>query len=165
MAEDVLEVSVEEWVEEWERGATAKAAKWKRRAKKAAGIALKNAIAAEDVWAEKMRRAIDERRRAKALEKVSPSELAAAIDAVSEGEFAGAIRRRRAKYEKRIREIHELVMYIKRRIAMMPKDSPEARENRMLAAKRCMEVVGAFRKGVLTLEEARARIDEITGAR
>ena len=35
MAEEVLEISVEEWVDEWEKGATRKADKWKRRAKKA----------------------------------------------------------------------------------------------------------------------------------
>ena len=44
----------------------------------------------------------------------------------------------------------------------MPVDTAEQRERKLVAAKRVMEVLGLYRKGVITLEEAKRRIDEIT---
>jgi len=149
-------------VEDWITGVRAKRAKWKKRLTDKGAFVLERAKAAEDKWADKMRGAIEAKARLKALEKVTPEAYNAAVEATAPEDYSRGAERRLAKYKARIAEIRDMVNMIKNLIAKMPEATEDQRERKMLAARRCMIVVGQYRKGIITRTEAESKIREIT---
>lgn len=154
---------LEEWVKDYLEGVKAKKKKWKRRTLRPSRDPIKAGIAAEKKYAERMREVIETQARAKALAEWTFEDWAKQVDATSPDDYARGVERKVKKYKGRIGKVYQLWAYVKKKLAELSDATPEERAFKLLAAKDCMKVLGAYRKGVLTLEEAKAKIDKIIG--
>jgi len=155
-------ISPEDWVADWEVGAKAKARKWKRRTLRPKKDPIKEGIAAEGKYADKMRRALEEERRAKGLKAWTFEEWGETVVATKPEDYSRGVTRKRYKMRKKIEIQYDLRVYAAKKLDAMPVDTAEQRERKMVAAKRTNEIIGLYIKGVITDAEARRRIDEET---
>jgi len=153
---------LEEWISDYEVGVDARKHKWKRRLTGKGALVLKRSIESEPKWKNKTKKAIENEARAAALKKVSPDEYNKAIEDTRPETYSEAAIRKSYKLKKRIGIIYSVWDYMKKRLAKMPTGTTEEREAKLLAAKRCMEVLGELRKGLISETEAKGKIDEFT---
>jgi len=155
-------ISPADWVADWEVGAKAKARKWKRRTLRPKKDPLKEGIAAEGKFVDKMTRGLEAGRRAKGSKAWTFEEWGETIVATKPEDYSREVTRKRYKMRKKIEIQYDLRVYAAKKLDGMPVDTAEQRERKMIAAKRTNEIIGLYIKGVITDAEARRRIDEET---
>jgi len=155
----------EEWEKDWAEGITAMAERWKRRVSRPKKDPIKAGIAAEDKYADRLREAIAEKRRAKKLEKVGFEGWAEMVAATEAREFSEGALKRRPKFRKITDALQALRLYMVSKLDAMPTATDAQRERKLLAARKCQLIIGRFAKGVITDAEARREIDTATATR
>ena len=156
-------ISAEEWADRWHRHAKAAAKDYAEGVKRPKRDPIKAAREAADKWKDKMKKVIDEGIWEKKMEKLDFKDWALGVLLTGITRYGEGVEKRKIKAEAVYKEIRDLVEYLAKTLDEMPVGTPEEREAKMVAAKRGMEIIGAYRKGILTLEEARSKISALKG--
>jgi len=127
--------------------AAAAGADWIRRLKAPKKHPIKEGIAAEPKYKDKMTVVLREERRRKALEKVSDEDFLAGVDEAGEGAFTAGIERKRGKVRRRFAVLQPLYELLAKAIDALPTETEPQREAKMRAARRGMILVGKARRG------------------
>ena len=159
--EEIL--SAEEWVDKWERHAKAAKEDYKKGVRRPKRDPIKAAAAANDKYKQRLMEALEEDRWLKKMQKLNFEDWALGILLTGEGRYADGITKRRIRAEGAYKELRDLVNLLFKTIQQMPEETPEQRAAKMLAARQGMLIIGSYRKGVLTLEEARSKIEKLKG--
>jgi hypothetical protein len=138
----------DKWVSKQIERAKAGAADWKNNYIEKIDLMLAAGKEAEDKWADKMSTAIKEKRRLKGLEKVSPADVRATVEALGDKVFTEGIEARQNKIKKIVSELQPLVQAVSDAIRSMPDKTDADREKRLIAARRLMIEVGKKRRGI-----------------
>jgi hypothetical protein len=138
----------DKWVAKQIERAKAGAADWKNNYIEKIDLMLAAGKEAEDKWADKMSTAIKEKRRLKGLEKVSPADVRATVEALGDKVFTEGIEARQNKIKKVVSELQPLVQAVSDTIRSMPDKTDADREKRLITARRLMIEVGKKRRGI-----------------
>jgi len=169
LADDPIElgprvISAEDIARKLVDRASAAAEDWKRRLLSPKKHPIKEGIAAEGKYKDKMQVVLREERRKKALEKVSDEDFINGVEAAGPDAFRSGIERKRGKVQRRFAVLQPLYELLAKALDAMPVDTEAQREAKMRAARRGMILVGKVRRGEAAPAEIAAEIKKLTGA-
>jgi len=136
---------------------------WLERVRAPRRHAIREGIKAEGKWADKVKKAIDARSRAKALEKVTDERMGEALEAVTAGDFEAGVRRKKYKMAWRFGVLQPLYEMLAKILDTFPVDTDAQRAAKMAAARKGMIEIGRVRRGEIPVEEARRTIEGLRG--
>ena len=143
--------------------ASGAAADWFDRVQHPKKHPIKEGIAAEGKYTDKMKTVIAEHRRAKALEKVTDEDYLSGIAEAGANAFSSGIERKRGKVLRRFSVLQPLYELLAKAIDTMPVDTEAQREAKMRAARRGMILVGKARRGEVPPAEIATEIKRLSG--
>jgi len=154
----------EELQADFEEGVKAKGARFIRRISTPKTDPIKAGASdlAEDKYSSKMSVVIDQKRRQKKLAKMTFEDWATEVAKLRPDDWVTPTVRKADKWGKKWDELDELRLYIKQKVGAMPVDTAAARTAKVSANLECMRILGEFSKGVITITEARSRVDDAT---
>ena len=157
----------DEWVDDYVTGTAAKAAKWKRRTMRPSKDPIKEGQSekAESKFADKMKKVIDNKSRAKGLGAWTFDEWGDQVAATKPGDYADACKRKSVKLSKKIAATRDFRIYILGKLDTMPVGTVSERDAKLLANKHCMEILGDVQKGIITVAEGQRKVDAECGGR
>jgi len=118
---------------------------------------------AESKFASKMRTAIEEERRKKALElRTFEEDWAPEVAKLREEDWVGPTTRKADKWGRRWDDLEDARLYLTTKLDAMPVAEDIDRERKLGAARKCQIVLGKRSKGVSTMVDFGREIDEIT---
>lgn len=129
------------------KGATDAAEKWKNHTLNPSRDPTEAAKDAESKWENNTKKAIDEKRFRKGLNKVDKAATTATIEKLGSGVFSAGIEARKTKIDKVFSELQPLQQSLSNAIQAMPQGTDSEREARLLAARRGAIEIGKKRRG------------------
>jgi len=160
--EGILKVTATEWKDDWSKGVTDNAERWKKRTTGTKKDIVGLAIAAEPKYAEKTKKAIELGSRAKALARTNTAEVIAQVQATPASAYSDGATLRANKFGRRIDAQYPLREYAVKRMNAMKEGTDAEREKKMIASKRCNVIIGQALKGIIDIGTARTQIDKET---
>jgi len=143
-----------------ERGRAARE-RWKERLKRPRKHPIKEGIKAFPKYKSRMEESLRLESQKKALQRVTDEDYLAAVDATSPDDYARGLERKKLKITRRFEVLQPLYEMLAKILDTFPIETEDQRERKMIAARKGMILIGQVRKGIITVDEARRKIEEL----
>ena len=140
--------SAERWAKQQVSNAEAAGDDWLDGVLNPSRDPIEAALAAEDKWEDRLKKAMADKKWSKNLAKSSHSEIVEIVKDLGTGVYTGAFGARAKKIKRVVDELQPLVQAASNTIQGMPDKTDAQREKRLLTARKLMIQVGRKRAGI-----------------